>query len=67
VSGNPEVRFMDKPEESGWTLRDWFAGQALAGMMADTSTGGHWDAYAKDAYAVADAMLEARKKPRGQT
>jgi hypothetical protein len=41
----------------GMTIRDWFAGQALAGMMStpiDTGT------IAKDAYAVADAMLVVR-------
>jgi hypothetical protein len=66
VSDNPEVRFMDKPEESGWTLRDWFAGQALMGMLAGDTLGGHWDAFARDAYAVADAMLKARSmKKRG--
>ena len=45
---------------SGMTLRDWFAGQALAGMLAN---GGavSWEGDATNAYTVADAMLEARK------
>lgn len=49
-------------------LRDWFAGQAMAGMFtAGRGIGGHldptvWDGFARDAYAVADAMLEARAK-----
>jgi len=47
---------------SGMTLRDWFAGQALAGALdrwlevrvSDKEISG-W------AYEIADAMLEARK------
>lgn len=50
----------------GISLRDWFAGQAVANEMVtgdpDAITK---DAYmlsvAKDSYAMADAMLEARK------
>lgn len=46
----------------GMTLRDYFAGQALAGF---TSTMGevetpYWDLLARDAYHAADAMLAAR-------
>lgn len=42
------------------SLRDWFAGQALAGMMADIIT---LDApeRAKYAYYQADEMLKARE------
>ncbi len=45
----------------GMTLRDWFAGQALA-----KSTRGIWDSHkyddvAKRAYGIADAMISARK------
>ena len=58
---------------TGMTLRDWFAGQALAAMITATSAGQHnalngkpvgtsiYDAMAMDAYALADAMLRARK------
>lgn len=46
----------------GMTLRDYFAGQALIGMLA-----GHdvWLPHtnAKAAYDTADAMLKARKEP----
>jgi len=50
---------------NGMTLRDWFAGQALAGLLANsaaTSGTGYTPAMAAgDAYATADKMLEARK------
>jgi hypothetical protein len=46
-------------EEQGMTLRDWFAGQALAGMLANP------DSWTGDrgvmAYRYADAMLRARE------
>lgn len=45
--------------EDGMTLRDYFAGQALAGRQANSST--PFDIYAaRYAYHIADAMLEAR-------
>ncbi len=57
----------------GMSLRDWFAGQALAGMLAGkdreligqvvADTKGEIDeTCAKWAYKQADAMLEARAK-----
>ena len=46
----------------GMSLRDWFAGQALAGMIARYFTGEQRHAYAaNDAYKFADAMIAARK------
>ena len=48
---------------SGMSLRDWFAGQALASMMRDF--GKLTDSYeqiAGHAYCVADAMLAERSK-----
>lgn len=42
----------------GMTLRDWFAGQALAGLSAKNHAGGV--SIAKSAYALADAMLAER-------
>jgi len=46
----------------GMTLRDWFAGQALAGMLAkygieDSSV----ETMTEDCYLHADAMLKARE------
>lgn len=44
--------------QTGMSLRDYFAGQALAAIAMSDST---WAAIAKCAYLAADAMLEARK------
>jgi hypothetical protein len=48
---------------TGMTLRDWFAGQAMAGVCRPAPDG--WSLSPQDhatwAYQVADAMLEARK------
>ena len=46
------------------TLRDWFAGQALASMTVapDYSKGPCNAAMAERAYVIADAMLSARNK-----
>ena len=57
------VVFGDKvvaAHEPGMTLRDWLAGQALAGMLADGKASGRFADIASDAYDFADAMLVAR-------
>lgn len=47
--------------KGGMTLRDWFAGQALAGLLAyGIGQSGPADV-AWAAYQASDAMLEARK------
>lgn len=51
---------------TGMTLRDWFAGQALAGIKACSIVGEHHidENTAKFAYRLADMMLAERdKKP----
>lgn len=45
----------------GMTLLDWFAGQALAGMLADHTRDMVTEECAKWAYEFAVAMLHARK------
>jgi hypothetical protein len=51
-------------EEQGMTLRDWFAGQALMGMMASGNPKTSLYLTKQDAtylYEIADAMLKARE------
>jgi len=45
---------------NGMTLRDYFAGQALAGMLNMSFNPEH---HARLSYQFADAMLLARKEP----
>lgn len=50
------------PEHSpGMSLRDWFAGQALAGA-AGGGAGLQMEPVVDDAYRFADMMLERRKR-----
>lgn len=51
-------------KSSGMTLRDYFAGQALAGMVSNLSIGNPSDAWKKAelCYRFADAMLAEREK-----
>ena len=53
----------------GMSLRDWFAGQALAGWLASFSSSmqhpvdlGQGQAVAEKAYMMADAMLAEREE-----
>lgn len=46
---------------NGMSLRDWFAGQALAGIVANPARMGIIEEAASTAYAYADAMLAARQ------
>lgn len=47
----------------GMTLRDYFAGQALAGYHAHPANDRHSPEIARYCYDVADAMLKARANP----
>ena len=51
---------------SGMTMRDWFAGQALAGAtlgaMAGPDPGAPPEVLARSCYAIANAMLAEREK-----
>lgn len=52
----------NRPWQEGMELRDWFAGQALAGLIANGRTSMMTDVIAQQAYMMAEAMMEARKK-----
>lgn len=56
----PGDEYSGRYEVSGMSLRDWFAGQALANVY--TFNDGDPDKVAMWAYQVADAMLAARAK-----
>jgi hypothetical protein len=48
--------------DEGMTLRDWFAGQALAALIQHyEGDDGSMDGIPTSAYEYADAMIEARK------
>lgn len=47
-------------QHAGMTLRDWFAGQALVGMLTHPTSEGSCITLAQWAYDYADAMLAAR-------
>lgn len=54
---------LDFQHLKGMSLRDYFAGQALAGLLTSTATDGDdWDTIAAKAYDSADAMLAARER-----
>ena len=59
------VDVLGRDMNGGMTLRDYFAGQALAGLCAnsafDDTFNGNGQGHAKFAYKFADAMMEARK------
>lgn len=46
----------------GMTLRDYFAATAMRGLFDMPAFEDQWNVIAKDAYAMADAMLAERTK-----
>jgi hypothetical protein len=52
-----------EPSLSGMTLRDYFAAQALQGIVRTFTEIGDYlpENLSEDAYKIADAMMEARK------
>jgi len=65
-TGGPAFPRTQWPNETGMTLRDYFAAKALQGFLAYIEPYGERGeglpmAYAKEAYIYADAMLKARQ------
>lgn len=66
MSPQSQINQGGEPFQVGMTLRDWFAGQALNGLLAQsggtavTSTAAFGAAWA---YQMADAMIAERAKP----
>lgn len=58
VPHNPDFAY----SATGMTLRDWFAGQALTGLLAGRQPNNAYPAehIAETSYAMADVMLAAR-------
>ncbi len=55
----------------GMTIRDYFAGQALSGLIAEVGLRDmldkeHQDAMAANAYTIADLLIAARSKAQGE-
>lgn len=65
---SPDSTKADIKKAQGMSLRDWFAGMALQGLLGCQSSGYEYSedfkytAATKEAYGFADAMLAARKK-----
>ena len=58
----PRATLEELRSACGMSLRDWLAGQALAGIMAtDTAGSNAVEWVPKKAYAMADAMIVARQ------
>lgn len=63
--GGPAFPFVDNDHcdgDSGMSLLDWFAGQALAGLLANNEYRETSKFCARDAYEFARAMLAERAK-----
>lgn len=59
-----EANYTDpKWTSDGMSLRDYFAAKAMQAMCEEVSRYDQFDRVAKDAYKMADAMIEARKYP----
>jgi hypothetical protein len=59
---HPGNHVMSRPQE-GMSLRDWFAGQALLGILNKGVQSA--ESVHLTAYLIADQMLAERKKDRG--
>lgn len=51
----------------GMTLRDWFAGQALAGLIGKIGSEKEWSLVGEYCYNAADKLIATRDKTKGDT
>lgn len=66
VGHYPHVGCTYSEQQSGMTLRDYFAGQALIGLLANNNLA---HIAVTDSFAIADMMIEARSghgRPTGE-
>jgi hypothetical protein len=49
----------------GMTLRDWFAGQALAGLVGKIGSEKEWSLVGEYCYNAADKLIATRDKSKG--
>ena len=63
-NGGPAFPCTTMHDFKGMSLRDYFAGQALAGMLANPELPTDAEYIAKWSYLNADAMLAERQKER---
>jgi len=59
---NQELGGQHRIAQPGMSLRDWFAGMALQGIMVSWPQGSGFANAVEDAYNVADAMIAQREK-----
>ena len=51
---------------AGMTLRDWFAGQALAGLIGKLGSDKEWYSVGDYCYHAADQLIAARNQAKGE-
>ena len=59
----PKIReHQDESGQQGMDLRDYFAGQIIQGLLANTLTAPNQEIVIKAVWGMADAMMKAREK-----
>jgi hypothetical protein len=61
-NGHGESEVLSRVSAKGLSIRDWFAGMAMQGLLSNSGEHyGYQEGLERTAYQIADAMLEARK------